>query len=116
MSISIWQIIIILVIIPLSLGFIYGVYLLGTLIANKSNFVKTKINLPQLILLNLIFFMLLRMNPVGEPALAYVLGGLISAIIGNYIHKLRKKAKMFDKSFFYGWFGLSLLQILTVWL
>ena len=116
MSNSIWSIIIFLITITISLVFIYALYLLGTLIANKSNFIKTKINLPSLICLNLIFFMLLAMNPVDGPGLAYVLGGLISAIIGNYIHKLRKKAKMFDESFFYGWFSLSLVQILTVWL
>ena len=46
-------------------------------------------------------------NPVEGPALAYIFGSLIAAIIVNYIHKLRKKAKMFDESFFYGWFILT---------
>ena len=55
-------------------------------------------------------------NPVEGPALAYIFGSLIAAIIVNYIHKLRKKAKMFDESFFYGWFILTLMQALTVWI
>jgi hypothetical protein len=116
MSIGIWQIVIILIIIPLSLAFTYALYLLGTLISNKSNFIKTKVNLSSLIILNLIFFIFLMTNPVEGPALAYIFGSLVAAIVGNYIHKLRKKAKMFDESFFYGWFILTLIQALTVWI
>ena len=123
MNLSFSQIIFFLLAMLLFILILYFLHLIGIFLCKKNSFLK-KVDLTKMLILCIILMFFLisvgidNNNRMWWPsAMGFSFSTWIWALIPSFINKITKKSKkIFEKDFYYGWFGIFLGLIISVFL
>ena len=123
MNLSFSEIIFFLLAMLLFILILYFLHFIGIFLCKKNSFLK-KVDLTKMLILCIILmFFLMSMgidsnNLMWWPsAMGFSFSNWIWALIPSFINKITKKSKkIFEKDFYYGWFGIFLGLIISVFL